>query len=313
MPRYILRRLIATIPILLMLTFLVFGMLYVAPGDPAALIAGDTATPADIEAIRERMGLHRPFLEQFFAWVGGILQGDIGTSVYSGPPVAEMISQRALPTASLMGMTILISVVVSVPLGVMAAAFKGHTADRIIMVISVIGFSVPVFIVGYVLAYGLAIKLPIFPVQGYVSPDQDFGGFLRSLVLPSMALSFSYIALITRVTRSTLVEILSQDYVRTARAKGVSRGRILFWHALRNAAVQISTVIGVGIAVLLGGSVIIETVFSIPGIGSLVVSAIVARDFPVIQGVLLVVSLVYVLVNLLIDLLYPVFDPRISY
>lgn len=313
MPRYILRRLIATIPILLMLTFLVFGMLYVAPGDPAALIAGDTATPADIEAIRERMGLHRPFLEQFFAWVGGILQGDIGTSVYSGTPVAEMISQRALPTASLMGMTILISVVVSVPLGVMAAAFKGHTADRIIMVISVIGFSVPVFIVGYVLAYGLAIKLPIFPVQGYVSPDQDFGGFLRSLVLPSMALSFSYIALITRVTRSTLVEILSQDYVRTARAKGVSRGRILFWHALRNAAVQISTVIGVGIAVLLGGSVIIETVFSIPGIGSLVVSAIVARDFPVIQGVLLVVSLVYVLVNLLIDLLYPVFDPRISY
>jgi len=313
MPRYILRRLIATIPILLMLTFLVFGMLYVAPGDPAALIAGDTATPADIEAIRERMGLHRPFLEQFFAWIGGILQGDIGTSVYSGTPVAEMISQRALPTASLMGMTILISVVVSVPLGVMAAAFKGDTADRIIMVISVIGFSVPVFIVGYVLAYGLAIKLPIFPVQGYVSPDQDFGGFLRSLVLPSMALSFSYIALITRVTRSTLVEILSQDYVRTARAKGVSRGRILFWHALRNAAVQISTVIGVGIAVLLGGSVIIETVFSIPGIGSLVVSAIVARDFPVIQGVLLVVSLVYVLVNLLIDLLYPVFDPRISY
>lgn len=313
MLRYILRRLLSTIPVVFVLAFLVFGMLYVAPGDPAVLIAGDQASAADIEAIRQRMGLDQPFLTQFFGWLGGVFVGDIGTSVFTGTPVATLIAQRALPTASLMAMTILISVLVSVPLGVIAAAMRGRWADRAIMIFSVIGFSMPVFIAGYLLAYAFAIKLPLFPVQGYVAPGTDAMGFLRSLFLPALALSFSYIALITRVTRSTLVDILSQDYVRTARAKGVARGRVLFWHALRNAAVPVSTVIGIGIAVLLGGSVIVETVFAIPGIGSLVVNAILTRDFPVIQGVLLVVSFIYILVNLLIDLLYPVFDPRISY
>lgn len=313
MLNYTIRRLIATIPIMLLMAFLVFGMLYLAPGDPATLIAGDHATPADIEAIRDHLGLNRPFLEQFGGWGWRVVQGDLGQSVFSGAPIAGLIQQRAIPTLSLMLLTLLISVAISVPLGVIAAARRNTLVDRLIMLFSVVGFSLPVFIVGYLLAYCFAIKLPLLPVQGYSPPENGIGAFLQGLILPAIALSFNYIALVTRVTRATMIDVLSQDYIRTARAKGIAARSVLFSHALRNSAVPISTIVGVGIAVLIGGSVIVETVFAIPGVGSLVVDAIVARDFPVIQGVLLVVSFIYVIVNLTIDLLYPIFDPRISY
>jgi peptide/nickel transport system permease protein len=310
---YIIRRVLATIPVMAVVALFVFSLLYIAPGDPAAVIAGDQATPDDVERIRASLGLDRPYLVRFADWLWDILRGDLGTSIFTNLPVSTMIMQRIEPTLSLMVVTVLLAVSVAVPMGVVAAWKQGTIADRAVMGFAVLGFSVPVFVVGYVLAYIFALELDWLPVQGYTPIARGFFPWLENLILPAIALGGVYIALIARITRATMLEVLSQDYIRTARAKGVGQRAILFLHALKNAAVPIVTVIGIGIALLIGGAVVTESVFAIPGLGRLTVDAILRRDYPVIQGVVLLFSFVYVLVNLVIDLLYTLFDPRIRY
>jgi peptide/nickel transport system permease protein len=310
---YAARRVLATIPVMLIVAFFVFSLLYLAPGDPAAIIAGDQATPADVERIRASLGLDRPFVVRFGEWLWQIIHGDLGNSIFTNLPVSHMIAQRIEPTTSLMLLTIVFSIVVAIPLGVLAAWKHGTWIDRSVMMLAVFGFSTPVFVLGYMLAYVFALKLDWLPVQGFTSISQGVVPFLRSLALPTIALGLIYVALLARITRATMLEVLSQDYVRTAKAKGVDQRAVLFVHALKNAAVPIVTVIGIGVALLIGGAVVTESVFAIPGLGRLTVDAILRRDYPVIQGVVLLFSFVYVLVNLGVDLLYTVFDPRIRY
>ena len=310
---YVVRRVLATIPVMAVVALFVFSLLFIAPGDPAAVIAGDQATPADVERIRQNLGLDRPFLIQFSEWSWRLLHADLGRSIFTNLPVTTMIAQRIEPTMSLMLITLVLSIVVAVPIGVLAAWKVGTWFDRAIMGFAVFGFSVPVFVVGYVLAYVFALQLEWLPVQGYTPISRGFWPWLENLILPSIALGCVYIALIARITRATMLEVLQQDYIRTARAKGLAQRPILFLHALKNASVPIVTVIGIGIALLIGGAVVTESVFAIPGLGRLTVNAILRRDYPVIQGVVLLFSFVYVLVNLMIDLLYTLLDPRIRY
>ena len=310
---YAVRRILSTIPVMLVVALFVFSLLYIAPGDPAAIIAGDQATPADVERIRASLGLDRPFVVRFGEWLWQIMHGDLGNSIFTNLPVSHMIAQRIEPTTSLMILTIVFSIVVAIPLGVLAAWKHGTWIDRSVMMLAVFGFSTPVFVVGYLLAYIFALQLDLLPVQGFTSISQGLWPFLRSLMLPTVALGLIFVALLARITRATMLEVLSQDYVRTAKAKGVGQREVLFVHALRNAAVPIITIIGIGVAALLGGAVVTESVFAIPGLGRLTVDAILRRDYPVIQGVVLLFSFVYVLVNLAVDLLYTLFDPRIRY
>ena len=310
---YILRRLAATVPVMLIVAVFVFLMLRLTPSDPAAIIAGDNATTEQVTQIRSQLGLDRPMIEQFFIWFGNILRGDFGESFFFKKTVAELIASRLEPTLALSLSTIVLAVAIAVPLGVLAAYKQGTLIDKIVMGFSVLGFSVPVFVIGYSLIYLFAIKLNWVPVQGYQRLAEGFGGFLQRLILPSLTLSVIYIALIARMTRTSVLDVMSEDYIRTARAKGQAERKVLFHHALKNAAVPIVTVIGLGIALLIGGVVVTESVFSIPGVGRLTVDAVLARDYPTIQAVILLFSLVYVLINLLVDLLYRAFDPRIRY
>ncbi len=310
---YILRRVAATIPVMLIVAVFVFLMLRLTPGDPAAIIAGDNANTEQVDAIRSRLGLDQPILSQFILWMGNIFRGDFGESFFFKKTVAELILGRLEPTVALALCTIVIAVAVAVPLGVLAAYKQGTWIDRIVMGFSVMGFSVPVFVIGYALIYLFAIKLAWVPVQGYQPIANGFGGFIQRLILPSVTLSVIYIALIARMTRASVLETLGEDYIRTARAKGQVERKVLFNHALRNAAVPIVTVIGLGVALLIGGVVVTESVYTIPGLGRLTVDAVLARDYPTIQAVILLFSLVYVLINLGVDLIYTVFDPRIRY
>ena len=310
---YIVRRILATIPVMAIVAVIVFSLLYLAPGDPASVIAGDQATPEDVARIRANLGLDRPFLVRFFEWTGQIVRGDLGTSIFTNLPVTALIRQRIEPTLSLTVLTLLLSVLIAVPLGVLAAWKVGSWFDRAIMALAVLGFSVPVFVVGYVLAYVFALVLDWLPVQGYTPISTGLWPWLQNLILPSIALGGIYIALIARITRSTMLDVLNQDYIRTARAKGLGQTSTLFVHALKNAAVPIVTVIGLGMALLIGGAVVTESVFAIPGLGRLTVDAILRRDYPVIQGLVLMFSFVYVLVNLLVDISYTFLDPRIKY
>jgi peptide/nickel transport system permease protein len=310
---YLVRRVLATIPVIGMVAFFVFSLLYLTPGDPAAVIAGDIATNEDIARIREKLGLDQPFLTRFGTWGWGVLRGDLGISIFTNLPVTQLIGQRVEPTLSLAICTLIVAILVAVPLGVIGAWKAGKLIDRLVMLFSVLGFSIPVFVLAYVLIYVFAIELDWLPVQGYVPIREGFWPWLRQLILPSIALGTIYIALIARITRATMLDVLAQDYVRTARAKGLAPNAVLMQHALKNAAVPIVTVIGIGVALLISGVVVTETVFAIPGIGRLTVDAILRRDYPIIQGVILLFSVVYVLVNLAVDLSYRLFDPRIQY
>jgi peptide/nickel transport system permease protein len=310
---YLLRRVLATIPVMAIVALFVFSLLYLAPGDPAAVIAGDQASPEDVEKIRKSLGLDRPFLVRFTEWSLQVLSGDLGISMFTGLPVTELIRQRIEPTLSLMVVTLFLAIGVAVPAGVIAAWKAGTWIDRTVMAFAVLGFSVPVFIIGYLLAYIFALQLDWLPVQGYTPISRGFWPWLENLILPAIALGFVFMALIARITRATMLEVLSQDYVRTARSKGVGEGSILFVHALKNAAVPIVTVIGIGVALLIGGAVVTESVFAIPGLGRLTIDAIVRRDYPLIQGIVLMFSFSYVLVNLAVDLIYTLLDPRIRY
>lgn len=313
MLRLILSRLVATIPVMAVVAIFVFLLLRLSPGDPAAILAGDVATPEVIAAIRADLGLDRPIWEQFVVWIGQLLQGDLGRSILSKQPVTLMIGQRIEPTLSLALTTLLFSILVAVPLGIVAAWRQGGWLDRGIMAFSVVGFSVPVFVLGYVWMYLFAMELRWLPVQGFTSITEGLLPFLENIALPTLALSFIYIALFARITRAAMLEVLGEDYIRTAHAKGLKESVVLVRHALRNAAIPIVSVIGIGFALLIGGVVVTETVFNIPGLGRLVVDAILARDYPIIQGVILALSGVYVLVNLTIDVAYVLLDPRIRY
>jgi peptide/nickel transport system permease protein len=310
---YLFRRLLGTIPVLLVVAVFIFLMLRLTPSDPAAIIAGDNATTEQVAKIRSQLGLDRPMVEQFFIWSGRVLTGDLGESFFFKKTVASLIGERIEPTLSLSLFTIVFAVLIAVPLGVLAAHRQGSWIDRIVMGFSVMGFSMPSFVVGYLLIYLFAVWLDWLPVQGYQRIAEGVVGWARGLVLPSLTLGVIFVALIARMTRTSMLEVLSEDYVRTARAKGQSERIVLFRHALRNAAVPIVTVIGLGIALLIGGVVVTESVFTIPGLGRLTVDAVLARDYPVIQAVILLFSFVYVMINLAVDMTYTVLDPRIRY
>jgi peptide/nickel transport system permease protein len=310
---FITKRLLATIPVMGMVAVIVFAILRFTPGDPAAIIAGETATAEQVEQIRHHMGLDKPVHIQLVRWFGQLLYGDLGVSLVSRVPVARMIADRIGPSLALGTATILFSVIIAIPLGVMAAWRQGTLLDRAVMAFSVLGFSVPVFVTAYLLVLLFSIKLGWFPVQGYKPLAAGFWPFFQRLVLPSLALSTIYVALIARITRTSILEVMGEDYIRTARAKGVKESGVLMRHALRNAAVPIITIIGVGIAMLIGGVVVTESVFNLPGLGRLVVEAVLTRDYPVTQGLILFFSFIYVLINLIVDTLYTLFDPRIRY
>ena len=310
---FLARRLASTIPVLLVVSLLVFLMLRLTPGDPAAVLAGDAASTEQIAQIRAGLGLDRSIVEQYVIWFGHLLSGDLGQSYYYKTEVTTLIGQRLEPTVSLALITITIAVAVAVPLGVLAAWRFGGWLDRGLMGFSVLGFSIPVFVLAYLLIWGVSLKLGWLPVQGYRRIAEGVGPWLYHLTLPAITLSVIYIALIARVTRASVLETLGEDYIRTARAKGLPEATVLMRHALANAAVPIATVIGIGIALLIGGVVVTESVYAIPGLGRLTVDAVLARDFPTIQGVILLFSLVYVMINLAVDLSYVFFDPRIRY
>ena len=310
---FIIRRLLSTLLVMALVGVFIFLLLHLSPGDPAAIIAGDNATPAQIEAIKTSLGLNDPLHVQFGRWAIRVLKGDLGISIFSNVPVATLIGQRVWPTLSLAFTTIVLAVTLAVAAGVLAAWKAGSLTDRLVMILSVVVFSVPVFVVGYLLIYLFAITLRWLPVQGYTPLAEGFWPWARHLILPSIALGLAYVALIARITRTAMLDVLAEDYMRTARAKGVATGPMLFKHALKSAGVPIVTVIGIGIALLIGGVVITETVFNLPGIGRLVVDAISKRDYPIIQGVILLFSGVYVIINLLVDLSYTLLDPRIRY
>ncbi|MCC6192930.1 MAG: ABC transporter permease [Burkholderiales bacterium] len=313
MTTYIAKRLLATLPVMGMVALIVFAILRFTPGDPAAILAGDMATPQQLADIRQSMGLNEPLYVQFLVWVAHLVKGDLGTSLISQMPVTSLIGDRIGPSLALAIGAIVLSVVIAVPLGTLAAYMHGSNTDRGVMAFSVFGFSVPVFLKGYVLILIFSIGLGWLPVQGYRPLDDGIWTWAQRLVLPVIALSLSYIALIARITRTSILEVIGEDYIRTARAKGLKESAVLLRHSLRNAAVPIATIIGVGVAALISGVVVTESVFNLPGLGRLMVESVLARDYPVIQGLILFFSFVYIIVNLLIDILYTVFDPRISY
>jgi len=310
---YIGKRLLATIPVMAIVAVFVFALLRLTPGDPAAIIAGSAATSQDVAGIRVRLGLDQPLLTQFFVWLGNMATGDFGESFFFKKTVASLVADRIEPTLMLSLTTMTLSILIAVPLGVLAAYRQGTWIDRVVMGFSVLGFSVPVFVIGYVLIYVFAIELNWLPVQGYQPLREGLWGCLVRLILPSLTLSVIYVALIARITRTSVLEVLNEDYIRTARAKGLTDRVVLMRHALRNAAVPIVTVIGIGVALLIGGVVVTESVFSIPGLGRLTVDAVLARDYPTVQAVILLFSFVYVLINLLVDVSYTALDPRIRY
>ncbi len=313
MVRYIAFRLLSLIPVVAVVVVVVFLLLHLAPGDPAAIIAGDGATPDQVAAIRAELGLDQPLHVQFVVWLSHLVVLDLGTSVFSHLPVTRLIGQRIEPTLLLALTTTVLTALTAIPLGVLAAWRVQTSVDRIVIALSVLGFSVPVFIIGYTLIDLFSLSLGWFPVQGYRPLSDGLFGSLRSLVLPSVSLAFVYGALLTRVTRASMLEALNADYIRTARAKGLGPFRILIVHALRNAGLPVVTILGIGFASLIGGVVVTETVFNIPGVGRLVVDAVLQRDYPVVQGMLLVFSGVLIAVNLLVDLTYGLFDPRIRF
>ena len=310
---YILRRILATIPVMLVVALFVFAILRLSPGDPAAVIAGDYASPADVARIRQKLGLDNPMHVQLGIWLWNVVRGDLGTSIFSGLPVTKLIGQRLEPTLALSMTTMCIAVLLAVPMGVVAAWKPGTWIDRLVMVGAVLGFSLPVFWLGFLLIYGFSVQLELLPVQGYVSFTEGFLPFIRHLILPSLTLGMVYMALIARMTRASMLEVLREDYIRTAHAKGLKPHVVLLLHALKNASLPIVTIIGVGVALLIGGVVVTESVFAIPGLGRLTVDAILHRDYPVIQGIILVFSGVYVLINVLVDMAYTCLDPRIRY
>ena len=313
MATYILRRLITLIPVLIIVGVIVFGIVHLTPGDPAAVMAGQSGTPEQIERIRQSLGLDRPLWDQFVDWFGGLLRLDFGESIFLGMSVTDAIVERAQPTLLLTFYALLIQMIIGIPAGVIAAVKRNSWIDRSLMVISISGAAIPTFFLGILLILLFSVRLRWLPSGGYVPLTEDPIEHWKSMIMPAFALGFSSAALLARMVRSTMLEVLREDYVRTAYAKGIAQRQVVVRHALRNALIPVITVIGASMGALLGGAVVTELVFTIPGMGRLVVQSIARRDFPVIQGAVMIIAGIYVLVNLLVDILYVYIDPRVRY
>lgn len=310
---FVIRRLSAMVIVMLIVAALVFIIVRIVPGDPVAMMLGDIATPADVAALRTVLGLDRPLPIQFMIFMERIFVGDLGNSIFFNQPVARVMLDRVELTLLLTGMAVSLAVAIGIPVGVISAVQRGRTVDQALTAGAMLAASLPSFWIGLTLMQYFAVGLGWLPVAGYGPPDSILLERLRHLILPSIALGIPSSALVMRFTRSSMLDVLNEDYIRTARAKGLAPNRVILKHALRNALVPILTVIGLTTAVLMGGAIVTETVFALPGIGNLIVQAVLHRDYPVIQGALLAISGVYVLLNLGIDLLYAVVDPRIRY
>lgn len=313
MGRYLLQRLLAAIPVLLIVAVVTFSLVHLTPGDPASLMAGDQALPEDIERIKDKLGLNRPLYEQLAIYFWDILRGDFGESVFTKFPVTTLIAQRLEPTISIAIFSQLVAIIIAIPAGILAAWKANTWVDRVVMILAVAGLAIPSFWLGANLIWLFAVRLDWFPALGYVSISEGVLPWLRSITLPSIAIGFISAALIARMTRASMLEVLREDYVRTARAKGLGEYKILIAHAFKNASIPVVTIIGIGLAGLVSGLVVTEAVFAIPGVGRLIVDAVLRRDYPVIQGVVLMVTFAYVLINLAVDIIYGYLDPRIRY
>jgi peptide/nickel transport system permease protein len=313
MKRYIAKRLWSLVPVMFVVATLVFFLVHLTPGDPASVILGPDAPQEAIAELRARLGLDRPLPVQFVRWFGQVLQGNLGESIFLRRPVTQAIVERLEPTLLLAGLATVLAVIIGIPTGVLAAVYRNTWLDRLFMGISIFGVSMPNFWLALNLIFLFALTLAILPVSGYVPLRDDPLLTLRFLLLPAISLGFPQSALIARMTRGSMLDVLSQDYVKTARAKGLSEQLVIYKHALKNTMITVMTVIGIVLAITLSGSVVVETIFGLPGIGRLIINSVLRRDYPVIQGTVLFIAASYVLVNLLIDLLYVYLDPRIKY
>lgn len=313
MTGYILRRLVLMIPVLIIVAVIIFALIHITPGDPAAVMAGEDATASDVEEMRERLGLNEPLHIQFFEWTLDAVRLDFGDSIFLRQPVTEAMMERVQPTFLLTLYALTVALLISIPAGVIAAVKRNSLVDRLLMVMSISGAAVPSFFFGIVLILFFAVILGWLPSGGYVDIGDDPIQHFKIMILPTVALGFSTAGLLSRMVRSTMLDVLKEDYVRTAYAKGLPNRHVILIHALRNAMIPSMTVLGISLAGLLGGSVVIETVFSLPGMGRLVVQSISRRDFPVIQGVVLITAVIQLFVMLLIDVLYVYVDPRVRY
>lgn len=313
MLQYIIRRLVSLIPVLLIVGIIVFMVVHLTPGNPAIVMLGQEATKTQIEQLEENLGLNEPLPMQFVHWIGHAAEGDLGQSIYSDEPVTRVIFSHLGPTVSLTILSMIMTLLISLPSAILAVWKRKGILDPIFMSVSLLGVSIPEFWFALLLILGFAVLLPLFPVAGYVSISQGIWPWLHHLLLPAFVLSAVEVGLIARMLRDGMLEGIHQDYTRTARAKGLKERRVLTKHVFFNAMIPTTTVIGTAVASLLGGAVIAETIFTIPGIGQLLIDSIHRRDYPVIQGIVLFIAVIYVFVNLLVDLVYAVLDPRIRY
>ena len=313
MGTYILRRLLMLVPVLLVVGVVVFTIVHLTPGDPAAVILGQSATGEQIAQLREQLGLNEPLPVQFAQWLGGVLRLDFGDSLFLGMPVTQALLERAQPTLLLTLYAMLVQLAIGVPAGVIAAVRRNSPLDRLLMIGSILGAAIPTFFLGILLILFFAVFLRWLPSGSYVPITDNPAEHVKSMLMPAFALGFSSAGLLARMIRSSMLDVLNEDYVRTAWAKGIRGRRVIVGHALRNALIPALTIIGASLGALLGGAVVTETVFTIPGMGRLVVQSIARRDFPLIQGAIMLIAGIYVLVNLLIDVLYVYIDPRIRY
>lgn len=313
MARYILRRILLLIPVLIIVALIVFGLVHLTPGDPASMMLGRDATIEQKQALREQLGLNKPVWEQFVDWTTGVLRGDFGDSLFIGKPVTEALLERAQPTILLTVYSLVISITIAIPAGVIAGIRPNSLIDRLLMVMSISGAAIPSFFFGILLILFFAVRLGVLPSGGYVNVGDGLGQHLKYMILPSITLGFSAAGLLARLVRSTMLDVLNQEYIRTAYAKGLREKRVVLGHALRNAMIPAMTVIGIMLANMLGGAVVIETVFNVPGMGRLIVQSVTRRDFPVVQAAVLLIAVIEVVVMLAIDIIYMFIDPRIRY
>lgn len=309
---YIVKRLFAAIPLLLIISIIVFSIIHITPGDPAVYMLGADASEEDLNRLRDQLGLNLPIVQQYFIWFFNMLQGDFGTSIYENIPVTEAIMNRLEPTVSLTILAILIAIIIAIPLGIIAAIKQGSAADTGIISISLLGISTPTFLIGMLLMMIFGVILEWLPVSGYQPISEGFWGHIQHMILPGFTLGLLQAALIMRMTRSSMLDVLNSNFVKAAKSRGVSPVSVIIKHAFRNALLPILTVVGMSIVTLFGGAVITETIFNIPGVGQMIINSVLRRDYSVIQGTILFVGFIYILINLLIDILYTLIDPRIE-
>lgn len=311
MPAYLLKRILSAIPVLLIVSIVIFLIIHITPGNPASVILGEEATPEQIAELEESLGLNLPIHQQYFNWIVGVFQGDLGTSFFMREPVTTSIADRIVPTFSLAVFAQIIALVIAIPIGVLAANKRGSMTDTTMMIFALLGMSIPSFLLALLLVLLFGVQLGWLPVAGYRALTDGLMEHLKYLILPAISLGMIQAALIARMTRSSMLEVLNMNYIKSARAKGVKNFKLIVKHAFRNALLPILTVVGQTFGSLITGAVVVETVFNIPGIGQLIINSVERRDFAVIQGVILFITFLYIVLNLIIDILYGIIDPRV--